>query len=128
MQSDWFPVQTRDLGALNHVKPAYHRTKGSALTGQRHSQVVTNLLQEQQITRMDWSNRFSDLVPIDNLWDTLGRRVWENSPPPADVHQLLPLCQRKWFKMLQKTLTTLQQSMRTLCQECLIAHGGHTHN
>ena len=91
------------------------------------ARVVTHYLQQQQVTRMDWPSRSPDLAPIENLWDILGRRVQENHPPPADVHQLLHLLQQEWFNIPQQTLRNLVHSMRRRCQECLDARGGHTH-
>lgn len=88
--------------------------------------VVQDFLQQQRIIRMDWPARSPDLSPIEHIWDVLGRRVSTNHPQPVDVDQLILFLQQEWQAIPQNVLTTLVNSMRQRCVECLAANGGHT--
>ena len=89
--------------------------------------VVRDFLQQRRMDRMDWPARSPDLAPIENLWDTLCRRVIEHHPPAANLAQLFQFLQQDWNAIPQQTLMTLVLSMRRRCVECVAANGGHTH-
>ena len=132
IQGNLTGVRYRDEIVRPHIIPTLQAIgQGAVLQDDNatphRARVVTNFLQQQQVTRMDWPARSPDLAPIENLWDILGRRLRDNHPPPADVHQLLHLLQQEWFNIPQQILRNLVHSMRRRCQECLAARGGHTH-
>ena len=49
--------------------------------------LTTNFLQRNNINVMNWPAKSPDMSPIENLWDELGRRVYQRRPPPATVLQ-----------------------------------------
>ncbi|KAK7097717.1 hypothetical protein V1264_004653 [Littorina saxatilis] len=91
------------------------------------ARVVQDVLQRQEIVRMNWPARSPDLAPIEYLWDIIGRRVRDNHPPPADVDQLFQFLQQEWTAIPQQMLQNHVNSMRSRIGECLAARGGHTH-
>ncbi|KFM59137.1 Transposable element Tcb1 transposase, partial [Stegodyphus mimosarum] len=45
--------------------------------------IVSECLQSEDITRMDWPTFSPDLNPVKHVWDMLGRRVAARQPPPT---------------------------------------------
>ena len=132
IQGNWTAVRYRDEIIQLHIIPTLQAIgQGAVLQDDNatphRAHIVRNFLQQQGVDCMDWPARSPDLAPIENLWDLLGRRVRENHPPPANVQELLRLLQQEWLNIPQGTLVNLVQSMRRRCQECIAAHGGHTH-
>ena len=86
-----------------------------------------HLMQQHQVTRMNWPARSPDMAPIDHLWDILGHHIHGNHLPAVNLAQLFQFLQREWNAIPQRKLVTLVQSMRRRCVECLGANGGFTH-
>ncbi|GFU64156.1 transposable element Tcb2 transposase [Trichonephila clavipes] len=49
---------------------------------------VEELLESEDITRMDWPAYSPDLNPIEHVWDALGRRIAARLQHPEDTQQL----------------------------------------
>ncbi|GFT72525.1 transposable element Tc3 transposase [Trichonephila clavipes] len=49
---------------------------------------VEELLESEDITRMDWPAYFPDLNPIEHVWDALGRRIKARLHHPENNQQL----------------------------------------
>ena len=45
------------------------------------ARVVTDNLGDESITTLPWPARSPDLIPIEHIWDIIGRRVKERTPP-----------------------------------------------
>ncbi|GFU38633.1 DDE_3 domain-containing protein [Trichonephila clavipes] len=43
------------------------------------------LLESEEIERMDWPARSPDLKPIEHVWDFLGRRLAARTLPPVTI-------------------------------------------
>ncbi|KFM72408.1 Transposable element Tc3 transposase, partial [Stegodyphus mimosarum] len=50
--------------------------------------IVSECLQSEDITRMDWPAFSPDLNPVQHVWDMLGRRVAARQPPPTCLPEL----------------------------------------
>jgi hypothetical protein len=91
-----------------------------------HTACITQqYLHQQNIVTIDWPALSPDMSPIEHLWDELGRRIYRQGSP-ANLQQLEAALTREWDLIPQNFLQRLVRSMRSRCQACLQAHGGHT--
>ncbi|GFV70465.1 transposable element Tcb2 transposase [Trichonephila clavipes] len=77
------------------------------------------LLESEDIERMDWSARSPDLNPIEHVWDFLGRRLAARTLPPVTIRELRSALQDEWAAMPQQRIDTLILSMGRRCETCL---------
>ncbi|GFU71648.1 transposable element Tcb2 transposase [Trichonephila clavipes] len=83
------------------------------------------LLESEDIERMDWPARSSDLNPIEHVWDFLGRRLAARTLPPVMIQELQLALQDELSAMLQHLIDTLILSMGRRCETCLAVRGDH---
>ncbi|GFU49901.1 transposable element Tc3 transposase [Trichonephila clavipes] len=57
------------------------------------------LLESEDIERMDWPARNLDLNPIEYVWDFLGRRLAARTLPPVTIRELRLALQDEWAAM-----------------------------
>ncbi|GFV03797.1 transposable element Tcb2 transposase [Trichonephila clavipes] len=77
------------------------------------------LLESEDIERMDWPARSPDLNPIEHVWDFLGRRLAVRTLPPVTIRELRLALQDEWAAMPQQLIDTLILSMGRRCETCL---------
>ncbi|GFT99564.1 transposable element Tcb2 transposase [Trichonephila clavipes] len=78
------------------------------------------LLESEDIERMDWPARSPDLNPIEHVWDFLGRRLAAaRTLPPVTIRELRLALQDEWSAMPQQLIDTLILSMGRRCETCL---------
>ncbi|GFX76388.1 transposable element Tcb2 transposase [Trichonephila clavipes] len=77
------------------------------------------LLESEDIERMDWPARSPDLNPIKHVWDFLGRRLAARTLPPVTIRELRLTLQDEWAAMPQQLIDTLILSMGRRCETCL---------
>ncbi|GFX09646.1 transposable element Tcb2 transposase [Trichonephila clavipes] len=77
------------------------------------------LLESEDIERMDWPARSPDLNPIEHVWDFLGRRLAARTLPPVTIRELRLALQDEWAAMPQQLIDTLILSMSRRCETCL---------
>ena len=75
---------------------------------------------------MNWPAKSPDISPIENLWDELGRRVYQRRPLPATVLQLCRAIEDEWKNMPKSTVKNLFESMRRRCRVCINTNGSYT--
>ncbi|GFW98792.1 transposable element Tcb2 transposase [Trichonephila clavipes] len=63
------------------------------------------LLESEDIERMDWLARSPDLNPIEHVWDFLGRRLAARTLPPVTIRELRLALQDEWAAMPHNSLT-----------------------
>ncbi|GFU27537.1 transposable element Tc3 transposase [Trichonephila clavipes] len=83
------------------------------------------LLESEDIERMDWPARSPDLNPIEHVWDFLGRRLAARTLPPVTIRELRLALQDEWAAMPQQLIDTLILSMGIRCKNCLAVRGDH---
>ncbi|GFU38316.1 transposable element Tcb2 transposase [Trichonephila clavipes] len=83
------------------------------------------LLESEDIERMDWPARSQDLNPIEHVWDFLGRRLAARTLPPVTIRELRLALQDEWAEMPQQHIDTLILSMGRRCETCLAVRGDH---
>ncbi|GFV43525.1 transposable element Tcb2 transposase [Trichonephila clavipes] len=81
------------------------------------------LLECEDIERMDWPARSPDLNPIEHVWDFLGRRLAARTLPPVTIRELRLALQDEWAAMPQQLIDTLILSMGRRCETCLAVNG-----
>ncbi|GFW86532.1 hypothetical protein TNCV_4333161 [Trichonephila clavipes] len=77
------------------------------------------LLESENIERMDWPARSPDLNPIEHVWDFLDRRLAARTLPPVTIRELRLALQDEWVAMPQQLIDTLILSMGRRCETCL---------
>ncbi|GFV23812.1 transposable element Tc3 transposase [Trichonephila clavipes] len=83
------------------------------------------LLESEDIERMDWPARSPDLNPIEHVWDFLGRRLAARILPPVTIRELRLALQDEWAAMAQQLIDTLILSICRRCETCLAVRGDH---
>ncbi|GFV96825.1 uncharacterized protein TNCV_4350381 [Trichonephila clavipes] len=81
------------------------------------------LLESEDIERMDWPARSPDLNTIEHVWDFLGRRLAARTLPPVTIRELRLALQDEWAAMPQQLIDTLILSMSRRCETCLAVRG-----
>ncbi|GFW20895.1 transposable element Tcb2 transposase [Trichonephila clavipes] len=74
------------------------------------------LLESEDIERMDWPARSPDLNLIEHVWDFLGRYLAARTLPPVTIQELRLALQDEWAAMPQQLIDTLILSMGRRCE------------
>ncbi|GFX05042.1 transposable element Tc1 transposase [Trichonephila clavipes] len=85
---------------------------------------VEELLEREDITRMDWPAYSPDLNPIEHVWDALGRRIAARLHHPENTQQLKQMLIEEWVLLPQEMLHELVLSMRRRCEATIAVKGG----
>ncbi|GFV35827.1 uncharacterized protein TNCV_914171 [Trichonephila clavipes] len=83
------------------------------------------LLESEDIERMDWPARSPDLNPIEHVWDFLGRRLAARTLPPVTIREIRLALQNEWAAMPLQFIDTLILSMGRRCETCLAVREDH---
>ncbi|GFV99114.1 transposable element Tcb2 transposase [Trichonephila clavipes] len=86
---------------------------------------VEELLESENITRMDWPAYSPDLNPIEHVWDALGRRIAARLHHPENTQQLKQMLIEESVLLPQEMLHQLVLSMRRRCEATIAVRGGH---
>ncbi|GFX43302.1 transposable element Tcb2 transposase [Trichonephila clavipes] len=124
----------RERGSRNHPSNIIERDRGAMGlqflfmddNAPCHRTVaVEQLLESDDIERMDWPARSPDLNPIEHVWDFLGRRLAARTLPPVMIRELRLALQDEWAAMPQQLIDILILSMGRRCETCLAVRGDH---
>ncbi|KFM75006.1 Transposable element Tc3 transposase, partial [Stegodyphus mimosarum] len=88
--------------------------------------IVSECLQSEDITRMDWPAFSPNLNPVEHVWDMLGRRVAARQPPPTCLPELRRALLFEWCNIPQDQIDNLILSMPRRCTDCIVSSGRHT--
>ncbi|GFX87320.1 transposable element Tcb2 transposase [Trichonephila clavipes] len=86
---------------------------------------VEELLESENITRMNWPAYSPDLNPIEHVWDALGRRIAACLHHPENTQQLKQMLIEEWALLPQEMLHQLVLSMWRRCEVTIAVRGGH---
>ncbi|GFU37941.1 transposable element Tcb2 transposase, partial [Trichonephila clavipes] len=120
----------RERGSRNHPSNIIERDRGAMGlqflfmddNAPCHRTVAAEqreILESEDIERMDWPARSPDLSPIEHVWDFLGRRLAARTLPPVTIRELRLALQDEWAAMPQQLIDTLILSMGRRCETCL---------
>ncbi|GFV03552.1 transposable element Tcb2 transposase [Trichonephila clavipes] len=124
----------RERGSRNHPSNIIERERGAMGlqflfmddNAPCHRTVAAKqLLESEDIERMDWPARSPDLNPIEHVWDFLGRRLAARTFPPVTIPELRLTLQDEWAAMPQQLIDTLILSMGRRCETCLAVREDH---
>ncbi|GFU63858.1 transposable element Tc3 transposase [Trichonephila clavipes] len=85
-----------------------------------HTVAAKQLLESEDIERMDWPARSPDLNPIEHVLDFLGRRLAARTLPPVMIRELRLALQDELAAMPQQLIDTL---ILRRCETCLAVRG-----
>ncbi|GFX83600.1 transposable element Tcb1 transposase [Trichonephila clavipes] len=105
-----------------------HVVANGTMTGQRYIDEVLlphDCLDSEGIQRLVWPARSPDLIPIENVWDALGRQVAGRNYPPTNKNTLIRALTEEWDKLPQQLVDNVVQSMVRRVECCITLHGGH---
>ncbi|GFW28590.1 transposable element Tcb2 transposase [Trichonephila clavipes] len=86
---------------------------------------VEELLESEDIIRIDWPAYSPDLNPIEHVWDALGRRIVAHLHHLENIEQLKQMLIEEWALLPQEMLHQLVLSMRRRCEATIAVRGGH---
>jgi transposase len=89
------------------------------------SRAVTAYLQSEAMTSVPWPAMSSDLIPIEHIWDMLGRRIQALEPPVQNIRQLEAALHREWQQLSQQDIQHLTGGMRCRVEAVIQACGGY---
>ncbi|GFY32424.1 transposable element Tc3 transposase [Trichonephila clavipes] len=89
------------------------------------TEAAEQLLESEDIERMDWPARSPDLNTLEHVRDFLGRRLAARTLPPVTIRELRLALQDEWAAMPQQLIDTLILSMGRHCETCLAVRGDH---
>jgi transposase len=90
------------------------------------ARVCQDFLKQDHIRVLPWSGLSPDLLPIEHLWDELGRRVRHRQNPPETLQKLGDAHLHEWNNIPQAFIQRLIGFMRQRCEAVVAARGGHT--
>ena len=90
------------------------------------ARVVTQLLENHGIERMDWPAKSPDLNPIEHVWDMMGRSIAQLEAQPHGLQKLGVALEAAWDALAVRDVNRLINSMRQRCEAVIAARGGYT--
>ena len=88
--------------------------------------VVTDYLRDESITTLPWPVRSPDLNPIEHIWDIIGLRVRERTPPVQTFNELEQTLHQEWQRLAQVQIRRLVGSMRRRLAAVICVNGSYT--
>ena len=88
---------------------------------------MTDYLRDESIITLPWPVRSPDLNPIEHIWDIIGRRVKERTPPVQTLNDLDQKLHQEWQYLTQVQIRRLVGSMRRRLAAVIHVNGSYTH-
>ena len=103
------------------TRPVYIYDKARS----QRSRALTAYLQREAVTSVPWPAMNPDLIPIEHIWDKLGRRTHVREHPVQNIRQLEAVLHREWH-LSQQEIRRLTGGMRRRVEAVIQARGGYT--
>ena len=95
-------------------------------TTRHRARVVLDLIQQGNITEMEWPARSSDCNPIEHIWDVLGRGNTSMDNPPQNLGEPRQALLDKWAEIPVELLQCIAASMSWSLVVIIAARGENT--
>ncbi|GFT70570.1 transposable element Tcb2 transposase [Trichonephila clavipes] len=95
---------------------------------QHRTFAVEELLESEDITRMDWPAYSPDLNPLEYVWDALGRRIAARLHHPENTQRFKQMLIEEWAPLPQEMFHQLVLSMRRRCEATIAVRGEGSHD
>ncbi len=92
------------------------------------ARICIQFLEAENIPVLAWPAYSPDMLPIEQAWDGLDRRIRQRVPVPANIQQLRTAIEEEWTNIPQATFNNLINSMRRRCVSLREANSGHILN
>ena len=89
------------------------------------SRAVIEFLHQNAISTLPWPARSPDLNPLEHLWDILGRKIREITPPVQTILELEAALHQEWQQISQQRIQRLVQGMRRRLDATFAVQGGY---
>ena len=89
------------------------------------SRAVIECLRQNAISTLPWPARSPDLNPLEHLWDILGRKIREITPPVQTLLELEAALHREWQQIPQQRIQRLVQGMRRRLDATIAVQEGY---
>jgi hypothetical protein len=90
------------------------------------ARVCQDFLNQNYIRDLYWQALSPDLLPIEHLWDELGRRVRHRQNSPEILQELRDALVHEWNDIRQDFVQRLIGAMRWRYEVVVATRGGHT--
>lgn len=90
------------------------------------ARTVQEVLEQGDITRLDWPANTPDMNPIENMWDFVSRAIHKRMNPPQNAEELAAAAVEEWNNIPQEIINRLIVSMHRRVNMLLINRGGHS--
>ncbi|GFX50472.1 transposable element Tc1 transposase [Trichonephila clavipes] len=88
--------------------------------------IVQRFFVNHQIELLPWPARFSDLLPIENMWSMVAQRLTQITPPSATPDQLWQYVEAAWSAVPQEHIQSLFDSMLRRVAAVISNNGDYT--
>ena len=85
---------------------------------------VHQLLENEDITRLDWPEYSPDLNPIENVWDAFRRLIASRLHPPGNIQELKQMLIEEWTLLHQEMSDNLVLRMEGRCEAIFAERDG----
>lgn len=111
---DNYPLNTRPVLMDDNARP-------------NRAGIMTDQLRYESITTLPRPTRSSYLNPIEPVWDIIGRRVKERTPPVLSLNDLGQTLHQEWQRLTQVRICHLVGSMRRRLATDIRVNGSNIH-
>ena len=89
------------------------------------SHAVIECLRQNAISTLPWPARSPDLNPLEHLWDILGLKIREITPPVQTLLELEAALHREWQQIPQQRIQRPVQGMRRRLDATIAVQRGY---